>query len=977
MIRLPDFFQKKLGENPILLAQVQRAFAAFEPWLELSGMPFFPGFTDHSPRHINEVLETAASLISDPSYGVISPEDISVLCIAVLLHDCGMHVTPDVFRSLVSDDTQPLIDDIDKYAWKLLWVEYLSEAARFGQDKLNSIFGSATPYLVSEFDIDNLTERDNLLIGEFVRRHHTRFAHEVARVGVRRAGGTPLQLGDYPSDLADLAGLVARSHGMSIRSTFDYLESHYGNVPTYRNVKGPYLMAVLRIADYIQVHSERAIAGLLSVKELISPVSRQEWLNHFSVRDVHREHDDPEAFFVQAAPKDAKTFLRLSYLFKDIQRELDESWATLGEVYGRRGKLASLGLTVRRIRSNLDVPEKFGKTVSYFPVAAKFDTSGPELLKLLVGPLYNYKYEVGIRELLQNAVDACREAVDLMANSSEMEIRSITKPSVLIKVEESDDGSGVVTVTDTGTGMTLETVTKYFLMAGASFRNSDIWKKQHMNEGGEVRITRGGRFGIGALAGFLLGDEISIKTRHITASEKDGIEFTARIDDPVVELKRAEAPIGTTIRISITHKNIINRLRPYGLSSTQEGRVKKIKYWSEVDWFVQKFPPIVRRWSGYNLSEIAATRDGRARVQCEAEFELQEIDVVPNQPVVEPGWTALENLSDYSGVLWRYKPEIMQNKDDEDDILYGTDEVVVNGIRIRHLSRNDDYVKLPEGETLCGAMYAVRRPTMSIYDPAGICPINLQRNQVAFSKMGLDKELARSVIANHLEELSNFMGSKLPDYGRVSKYLMSSKGLFYLGQLSPVFLNRNGIYLSSLHALLNQNVQTLFFLSLDADRVPEKFQAHLNPGEACILRTEAGAGSKASLAWFRAIFSPNGSQSYSYSRDVGAPLIDPISQSAVMSKLRWEQATKGKKVSRYIVEALDFEVREKGRVYATNDLGNSLVKERLDELISVLPDDAELAMWVIEKPEVVVKDTSLYTDEWLKRFKSYCLKSFD
>jgi hypothetical protein len=50
----------------------------------------------------------------------------------------------------------------------------LSEASRFNEEKLTAIFGSSEPYRFDQLNLENLSERDCLLIGEFVRRHHTR-----------------------------------------------------------------------------------------------------------------------------------------------------------------------------------------------------------------------------------------------------------------------------------------------------------------------------------------------------------------------------------------------------------------------------------------------------------------------------------------------------------------------------------------------------------------------------------------------------------------------------------------------------------------------------------------------------------------------------------------------------------------------------------------------------------------------------------
>jgi hypothetical protein len=60
--------------------------------------------------------------------------------------------------------------------------------------------------------------RDRVLIGEFIRRHHARLAHEIALVGVPGPTGNAIQLNALPPDLADLAGLIARSHGLGCES---------------------------------------------------------------------------------------------------------------------------------------------------------------------------------------------------------------------------------------------------------------------------------------------------------------------------------------------------------------------------------------------------------------------------------------------------------------------------------------------------------------------------------------------------------------------------------------------------------------------------------------------------------------------------------------------------------------------------------------------------------------------------------------
>lgn len=810
MIKLPELFEKTLNKKPSLHADVRKTLDVFEPWLEQSGMPFFPGFTDHSPRHINDVLKTAAALISDTSHPLLSSEDVAVLCIAVLLHDCGMHLTQDGFRTLITTKSTPLVSGLGDKPWNSLWLDFLAEARRFGEDRLIAIFGEAAPISTSDFDIDNLSERGLLLGGEFIRRNHARLAHEIALNGVPTKIGKPLTLIGFETDLKDISGLVARSHGMAIRSTFTYINQKYGRITEYRSIKIPFLMAVIRIADYVQVQSERALKTLLSVKELRSPVSRQEWRNHFAVSDVTLRHEDPEAMYVHAQPTDVRTFLRLDALFLDIQRELDASWATLGEVYGRLGELSKLGLTIRRIRSNLDDKERFGTTVSYFPINAGFQSSGPDLLKLLVGPLYDYKYSVGLRELIQNSVDACRELSDLKKEKIPSETK---EPDVLVEIQEAEDGTGWISVTDNGVGMTLETVVNYFLVAGASFRNSDIWKRQHISEEGTVRIIRGGRFGVGALAAFLLGDEIRVRTRHFDRDELDGVEFTARIDEPLVELRRCSAKAGTKITVRVANANVMKAIRPYLNGQRVNTAPDHLVNWPEVDWYRQTTPTISYRWSGY---EIENNNSLKTKHKKSINFVPSE-GLTPNSSTDHPGWNSIDEPHPYEAILWKYPSEEKRVSDELEYSIAYSKKIVVNGIEIKEIDTysSDSTLEQIDDDSWLSPSHSIDRPSLAIYDPLGVCPINLQRSSVSFKRMGKDIAIGKCVIEKYIKNIQELLPERLTIESFLIfldkiKYL---PGVRYRGRLtSPMCLTKNGIILPFEKTFSRLEIGKVFFI---------------------------------------------------------------------------------------------------------------------------------------------------------------------
>src|SRR5580704_6608548 len=223
-MNLPPKIEDLLKRNGQLHGSVLISYAKFEPWLRSSGTPFFPEFTDHSDKHILEVLQTASSLIRDDAWSVVTPSDGALLCLATVLHDSAMHLTEDGFLSLVHDVSRPNILPGEK-PWPEIWVEFLSEASRFDGRKLIELFGNNEPIHRPDPDPIKWQLRDRLLIGEFIRRHHPRLAHDIALNGVPGPTSNRIGLESVPPDLAGLAGLIARSHGLQLRDCLKYLNS--------------------------------------------------------------------------------------------------------------------------------------------------------------------------------------------------------------------------------------------------------------------------------------------------------------------------------------------------------------------------------------------------------------------------------------------------------------------------------------------------------------------------------------------------------------------------------------------------------------------------------------------------------------------------------------------------------------------------------------------------------------------------------
>lgn len=752
-------------------------------------MPFFPEYTDHGPKHIEDVMTTAEGLIRDESWECLTPEDTAVLILGILLHDCAMHLSEDGFLALLNPaEPRLLIDDFRDRPWPDLWASFLSEASRFDARKLRSLFGNTEPIHTPSSDVRDMTLRDRLLIGDFLRRHHPRLAHEIALWGVPGPTVDKVALVNVPQGLANISGLLARSHGLSLRESVEAIPANQRR--QFIGVHAPFLMAVLRIADYLQINSARAPKQVLRVRSLRSPVSQGEWKAHHAIVDINPIHEDPEAIFVTAKPEDVETYLKLRRLLDGMQQELDGSWALIGEVYGRFQELKELGLTLRRVRSNLDNKAEFAKTVSYHPERVLFEAD-PEILKLLVAPLYGDELGVAVRELVQNAVDACLEREDRSnASSSEDSDPTPYAGKVTVHLTKDEKGSSL-SVRDNGIGMTPEIIQNYFLKAGASFRRSDAWKKEHEDQGGKSRVLRSGRFGIGILAAFLLGDTLEVESRHVTSPADGGVQFRCSIDDEAIELQRATiTTIGTTIRIALSEDTF------------QRLEVKT----DEWDWFYLRSPLVERKTTSTDPVEHETATE-----------ELEHEYYVPAPDAELPfDWHRIVH-EDFADIQWCYGNRYKYGR-----LRKG---LFCNGIRV------GDEDNAPDIKREFKWPFSLTQPTLSIFDRDGKLPLNLQRDELT-RELPVENELLEDVLRDLVAFLLVNTPEKPPLFGssREQHSKLAYPGIddsYYRGLFDWYWCTPEGMALASVWTLRGVSPSNLYLVpnkigSLEFD-IPEKY----------------------------------------------------------------------------------------------------------------------------------------------------------
>lgn len=762
----PHFFDKILANHRAERSMVDQVITEFGIWFKTSGVRFFRDYTDHGMDHVCDVLKTCEALMPESSKALITGGDVTTLCLAAVLHDSALHLSEDGFYQLIKGSSKNnRIHDFDKKNWEELWDEFLFEARRWDDPKIRNIFGTevldAGYQAVDPFDRwPDLRETDYKLVGEFIRKHHPRLAHEFAVYGIPSSSSNPLAL---PSALTkeqkDIIGTVARSHGLPLRLSVDYISEKY-HKREYQGIHAAYLMTLLRLADYLQIDASRAPNLVFRYRVIPSHSSKLEWKTHEAVLNITAEAEDPESVEIKVLPQNIEVFLRLKEWLEGIQFEMDASWAVLGEIYGSSTNLKPLGLVWRRIRSNIDAERLKPEDFPFLPKRVRIETARAELLTLLVAPLYGDDPAFGIRELIQNSVDAVNEMEHQVMNDLVPELGQKSwkgNISVNLITEETTKGnSPSIVIEDNGVGMTEETLVNYFLKAGASFRNSDSWRRsferhQTSGDGNEpkAKISRSGRFGVGALAAFLLGDSIDVSTRHYSSHE--GCEFRARLSDDAIEVKRStKLPVGTKITIPISSEVASRLLEDLNRKHTLVAKPSNIK------WYFLHKPTVSYFIDGNKVS-----------------FETRSTDLS----------------------RWRQVPQINSL------VVHWTHDrdfpsLLCNGIFVS----NSKKLPLIENHQVKDGKFSVTTPAIHVTDNDGIFPLSLRRSEIITNEYGFESALAQSIIddffASLIFRMPESMKSTITSGYVESPFTYSGfRGLGYRKILPGLVLTKNGFCL--------------------------------------------------------------------------------------------------------------------------------------------------------------------------------------
>jgi hypothetical protein len=483
-----------------------------------------PGLTVHDITHI-DALWRVASQIAGPRY-VLNPAEAFVLGGAFLLHDAA-HAIAAYEDGKVGIKRTPQWQDLIAH-------RYEKREPTDGSPEERAALFQVLRHL-------HAAEAAKLPTRQWKAPNETESLFLMEDTELRRAYG-------------ELIGQIAESHhwpALEVAAKFKDVNPPPSFLPTEWTVDAMKVAFLLRAADAAHIDDARAPWFLFALQKPVG-ISEQHW--RFQSKLAQPICNANGELHIASTSGFNESDREAWWLAFDTVQMIDR------ELRDAHGLMRDHGRDVFQAQSVLGAgsPESFARYVrpqGWEPVeiAPKIsDVHG--VIELLGGKLlYGNKPEIGLRELLQNAIDAVRARRSL-GRQNEADGR------VIVSLNDFSDDEFTLTVTDNGIGMTRYVMTNLLLDFGRSLWR-DAGLTDHLPGLAASGFEAAGRFGIGFYAVLMLGDNVTVSSypavlRDTSDAKTHEITFTNGLKTrPSLISKLAPAPDiaagGTSVSVRI------------------------------------------------------------------------------------------------------------------------------------------------------------------------------------------------------------------------------------------------------------------------------------------------------------------------------------------------------------------------------------------------------------------------------------------
>lgn len=484
---------------------------------------FFGEFDDHSVSHSEHVLEYMANLMGQEQLEKLSVYDLFFLAAAAYVHDWGMALTDYEENVLLLAEKLPLPANIPSvsdckaiikenensiFANKkneALSVEILpnkEEAlikylAQLYHDYLDFRNGYTEDYrkLSNEPDEekkDKIDAFNQSVRVEYLRQTHAQRSSDYIR-------NWPLP--DEPLQSRDLFTALASVVSAHVEpfSTVDALDSSMpfplvDNQDDSNVANLQFCAMLLRIGDILHFSYDRAPAVIRKEKIFTSANSEKQWQVKKNVT-VQVSSSGNVRFHAFCPTPQQYSFLQtyIGYVNDEI-----DYFNALVPLWPERYRLQ-----LTHVKNQVKAQNNAFETRPDL----KFTLNQNKIIQLLMGvQLYSDPYTC-LRELYQNALDACRCVIPMREHYGEKK----TQCTIEFGVKDYDGGRYLYCL-DNGKGMSRHIIEHFFLNIGSSYYKSKEFYTQWAKD--KAGFTPTSQFGIGILSCFMLGTRLEVLTKE-------------------------------------------------------------------------------------------------------------------------------------------------------------------------------------------------------------------------------------------------------------------------------------------------------------------------------------------------------------------------------------------------------------------------------------------------------------------------------
>jgi Molecular chaperone, HSP90 family len=421
-----------------------------------------PEFTLHDSSHSAKILEIMGKILPDEVLNNLNTIELSLLILSAYLHDIGMTCDKKEKEDIIlSDDEYSILfkSNLDKFN---KYEQYLNEknhrAATFIQDQVFT---------------------------EYLRRKHVERSANYISEHLSK-GELSLVYNQIP--FHKILIKVCDAHGEAVKHLYDTQKWPKQTLVGENIINVQFVALVLRLADIMDLDSERTPKVIYEFVNPEDPVSIIEWKKHRSILGTSIGTNQV-LFEAECSSPEVERALRLFMDWIEIERK---ETIELLKTYSPEEKLRYFLLLNDPVTK-----DRIHSDGSYVYSDLTFNLDFHRIMSLLMGQKLYKDSTTAVRELMQNSLDAIKVRTRIFEDKTENFIP-------LIKITITDS---IMIIEDNGVGMDESIFRDFFLQIGKSYYSSPKFYSKYSG----VDVTS--EFGIGILSVFMIASSITIESR--------------------------------------------------------------------------------------------------------------------------------------------------------------------------------------------------------------------------------------------------------------------------------------------------------------------------------------------------------------------------------------------------------------------------------------------------------------------------------